>query len=576
MKFTVSVLLVVISVCSYAQERSVLDSVNTIVSSFKYNTKKSEMNPSIIGNKLFFSALKGYDSLAVKKNTKYYDLFVCELDDKNNVSSYRIASDKNSKYHDGSLWYDNVYKRYFISRSNVMLDKSFNHFIQTKKVNELKILIYDENLNLLADSLQLPFLSDLYSVSHPSLNSSGDSLYFSSNMPGGFGASDIYLSTYMNGKWSDPKNLGDSINTKKAELFPYYHKNKELFFSSDRKGGVGGLDIYSSINTNNEYSKAELVENINTKYDDFSLVISENNSFGFFTSNRKGGVGSDDIYSLEIKNLFDTYKAVTIDDNTEDNIASAKLRILSSDNTLVSSLVSDNKGQVKFDLPNRGQFRVLVNKENYNELDTIIDGKISSFTFRLKGEKKLNLLCLDGLTHNRLSDVTIVVNSDSIYKSNSVGEKLIGVTNNGDYKIECSYPLSDIATKLFSASNHSYGVHQDTVYLSPKINISSIYYNFDKSDITQLAEKKLNKIVDILNKNPELGINLSSHTDARGTDIYNMILSEKRAQSASAYLVKSGISYKRIGYKYHGERKLVGEIHKLNRRTEFSFYYLGK
>lgn len=498
MRILFSLVLVAISMCSYSQQKSCLDSVSLSFESFKYNTQKSEINPSIIGNKLFFSSLQVYDSMARNKSHKYYDFVVCHLGEKGFVSSYREARYKSSKYHDSSLCYDPIKKRYFITRSNIMLpQKSVNHFIQTKKVNELKILIYDENLTLLPDSEQLPFISDLYSVSHPSLNSSCDTLYFASNMPGGFGANDIYFSNYMDGKWSEPKNLGDSINTNKNELYPYYHKAEELFFSSNRNNGIGGLDIYSSLKMRNSFSEAKLVEKINTKYDDFGLVLSDNESFGFFSSNRKGGKGGDDLYTLQIDNLFDIHKGIVIDNITASQIPLAQVRISYLNQFLIDSLVSREKGEVEFSLPHRGLFRVTVSKYNYLDLDTIIDGRLPNFTFKLGGKIQLDIL-------------------------------------------------------------------------------PNIYYDFDRSDLTKLACEKLDKIVDDLHKYPKLGINLSAYTDSQGSDMYNMILSKKRAQSVVNYLIKNGIPKERIRSVYYGETRLVSKMNRLNRRTEFRLFHLSK
>src|SRR5690606_35619768 len=149
---------------------------------------------------------------------------------------------------------------------------------------------------------ELPFNDDAYSVAHPTLNIKEDKLYFSSDMPGGYGESDLYeVSIDINGQFGSPRNIGRDINTEGKETFPFMSVNGDLYFSSDARGGLGGLDVYvwkSPTDSPLTYEILNIGRPINSPYDDFAFVIDEDKEIGFFSSNRPGGRGKDDIYGI--------------------------------------------------------------------------------------------------------------------------------------------------------------------------------------------------------------------------------------------------------------------------------------
>jgi tetratricopeptide (TPR) repeat protein len=226
----------------------------------------------------------------------YLDLYAADLTDNFDLINERkfLPGLVNKKYHDGPATF-NAYGDLMIVTRNVY----------GKRTRDFKIWLYELNRNDKGNWSKpkpLPFNSLEYSCGHASLNAEGTVMYFASDMPGGYGKSDIYVAfrDYM-GNWSKPVNLGPGVNTEADEKFPFYDdKNGLLFFASDRLGGLGGLDIYVT-KVDKNYSRAGKPQNlgapINSSFDDFSISYKQGEGRGFFASNRPGGKGYDDIYA---------------------------------------------------------------------------------------------------------------------------------------------------------------------------------------------------------------------------------------------------------------------------------------
>ena len=352
--------------------------------------------------------------------------------------------------------------------------------------------------------------SEKYSVGHPSISEDGNIMYFVSNMPGGYGNSDIYYCVRMpNSKWSKPVNAGPKINTDGKEVFPVLDQNGTLYFSSDGHPGMGGLDIFQVVGTKNEWSEpVNMTYPINSPKDDFLPYFTEPGVSGYLSSNREGGKGLDDIYYFS--------KQMTVVVNTK-----ARLK----DNSLVPL---ENVNLIFDELMKKKMFDAVTDEDGY-----YAQKANCSSMFRITGFK-------EGYFQQNRAIQGTCINSDTMY----VDLILDKIEENKSYVLE------------------------------------NIYYDFDKWNIRPDAAKELDKLVKILNEYPNIDIELGSHTDARGSDEYNETLSQKRAESAVAYIISTGISKKRITAKGYGEKKLRNDCsngvictddeHQLNRRTEFT------
>ena len=347
-------------------------------------------------------------------------------------------------------------------------------------------------------------------------------------MPGGSGQSDLYISELINGEWQKPVNLGSELNTFGNEVFPFLANDSTLFFSSDGHLGYGGLDIYESVLVDGKWTTPwNLKLPLNSPYDDFSIVFNKNLTDGFFSSNRAGGVGSDDIYAF--RNYHRTPVIVKPVEIIE---------------PLISGLVKDKKTLAPLDSAtvfllnsNNGEVLVLkTNSKGYFE-SPIIKG----VTYIVKAMKP-----------NFFDDCL----------SFSVTDDTNGVNN----KISRDLLLDKYA-------------------LNQVFKIENIYYDLNKWFIREDAKPSLDELVHILKQNP-LTVELGSHTDCRASSAYNNSLSGKRAESAVNYLIANGIDPQRLTYKGYGETMLINKCadgvacseaeHQANRRTEFKITSINK
>jgi len=353
-----------------------------------------------------------------------------------------------------------------------------------------------------------------YSVGHAALSADNKILYFSSDMPGGAGGVDIwYCEIGADGSWGRPQNAGAVINTPGDEMFPSVYADT-LYFSSTGHPGMGGLDIFKATKVKSSFhTPVNLGFPLNSPSDDFAFVVLEDNeegSKGYFSSNRTGGIGSDDIYSFTYrKPKISIQLAGTVrDKKTNDLLSEVVVSLFNQNGQLVTKNSTGLDGVVTFD----------VEKEQ---------------RLKLQGEKigyMSETLFVEPITAKSDTTVYVTLLLQSVQK---VGEKFV---------------------------------------------LEDIYYDFDKYEIRPDAALILNKLVATLRDNPTLKIELSSHTDSRGSDKYNMTLSQKRAQAAVDYIVSQGIARERMVAKGYGESRLVNGCsngvkcteteHQANRRTE--------
>lgn len=483
------------------------------------NSSLSDFGAVFYGNHVVFASTRDSSVVTTRKyhwnDQPFLNLFIADTmvggTDLTNVKSF--SKSINSKYHEAGAAFTRGFDTIYFTRNNYLKDGLKR---DAQGTNNLKIYRAVSKNNSWKEIEELPFSSDEYSVGHPCISPDGKKLYFTSDMPGTLGGSDIFVVDILSdGTFSTPRNLGSQINTSGREMFPFVTDTK-IYFATDGLLGYGGLDVFEAKIEGDNFSKpTNLGRPLNSNLDDFAYIVDENTQRGYVSSNRPGGAGDDDIYSFQRSQKCNQLVRGTVT-NKEDGMpeANAVVKLYLNEKVLDSTL-SDAAGLYSFETPLicEENYKVTVSKDDYTGDEVLfLTTKENSFVNEVPLEIKHNLIVEEG----------------------------------GNLKIK----------------------------------IGLIYFDFDKWDITSKATIELDKVVNIMNEYPNMVIKIESHTDSRGRDAYNMQLSDKRAKSTRDYIVSQGIDASRIesaiGY---GESRLLNgcsngvqcteEEHDLNRRSEF-------
>ena len=492
------------------------------------NTKYSDFGTAFFGEStIIFSSSR--DKGLLKENWKennqpYLDLYEGVIGSDGKIADVKPFSNHlNTKFHEAAVSFTPDQKTVYFTRDNYYENK-----LGKDEKGVTNLAIYKATVSpdgSWTDVISMPFNNEVYSVGHPSVNKDGTKLFFISDMPGSYGKTDIfYVDIKEDGTYGIPRNLGSKVNTKGKEMFPFIDSEDILYFSSDsRKDGMGGLDVYATkIFDKNVSEVLHLGQPVNSEADDFAYILKngDEKNEGYFSSNREGGKGDDDIYHftsappLKIE-CHQEVAGVVTNKETSEVISGAVVVLFDDKDNEVATQTSDDKGEFAFTVDCENSYKVVGSKEKY---------KSDSKTFTASNEPDANINL--ALNLEFIPEPEVVV----------VREKVV-------------------------------------------VNIDPIYFDFDKANIRQDATYELDKVIDIMNKYPDLLIEGGSHTDSRGPAEYNEILSTRRAKATVDYIVNHGIDRSRISARGYGESQLVNHCdgtvkctedeHQQNRRTEF-------
>lgn len=303
-------------------------------------------------------------------NQPFLDLYVAEAhgDGENLTNPKKFSKNINTKYHEASVSFSPDQKTIYFTRNNYgkRLKRGKNG------INHLKIYQSKFVAGEWTKAIEVPFNSEDFSTGHPSVSPDGKKLYFVSDRPGGYGETDIYVVDILdNGAFTEPKNLGRTVNTAKKEMFPYITENA-LYFSSDRNMGLGGLDIYKADYADGIFGVGiNLGEPINSSRDDFSYIINTSGERGYFASNRKGGRGDDDIYSFKYIMNLNAISGSIEDESTGEALADATVLLFNKDNVQVAEASTAMDGKFVFkDLNPAAKYTIKTVRKGYFEEST--------------------------------------------------------------------------------------------------------------------------------------------------------------------------------------------------------------
>ena len=375
----------------YAQNKDYIKDINAV--SGKYAVDKTAINsefydygPSFFGKKLVFTSSRsdGNTNPKIHDWTKqnFTDLFVTSIDNEGKLGAVENFSNEiNTKFNESSPIFTKDGKTMYFTRNN------YNNGKKRKSNDKISILekIYKAELvdGKWTNVSELPFCNNNYSTAHPALSQDEKTMYFASDMPGTFGLSDLYkVSIDENGKFGTAVNLGPTINTEGRETFPFVDEANNLFFASNGHPGLGGLDIFEAKYVNNQLQNPENVgKPINSPDDDFGYV--NRDKLGFFSSNRNGGAGYDDIYSFKI--CTHKLSGIITDIDTKKVLPNSKVIIFDNQMRQINETNSSETGYYEFEINCDQQYYVRASKEEYETTEKMFK------PVNEKGESKLNI-----------------------------------------------------------------------------------------------------------------------------------------------------------------------------------------
>ncbi len=468
-------------------------------------------------NKVAFASARNIESPEYSWNKQpYLDLYTATLTSQNKLEDIKPFPEAiNTDSHESSAVFTKDGKTMYFNRTNTTRKKTGDDKIAHIKIYKAEF-INGEWTNVTA----LPFASNSYSTEHPALSKDEKTLYFASDMPGTYGSFDIYkVAINEDGTYGEPENLGDTINTKHREQFPFISHENVLYFSSIGHLGYGGLDVFRSNEVNDAFEKpVNLGSSVNSSLDDFAYVVREKDNIGFVSSN-KGGY--DRMYGfIREENPLTKYQVegVVKDINSNKLLIDSSVQLIDDSGTVIQDIATDANGQYVFKVDPNKKYKVKATHDAY------IPQEVGFSTGP------------DGEVHHNIS----------------------------------------FALKSFKDAEERI---KETEKRGVQVTLDKIYFDFDKTNIREDAAATLNVLVGLMKKYPSMEVEVSSHTDVRGPDEYNLNLSKARAASTLEYLVSQGINRNRLKSEGYGETQPLNKCIKegictdkeynVNRRCEF-------
>lgn len=561
-----------------------------------FNTAQSEMAPAIYGDKLVFASDRHTEQ------GLFLDLFIADRFD-STVQVQVFAPELNTRLHEATAFFNS--NQIFFTRS-----RTGSKYVTDSRIVPLEIMTARLGTdNRWTDVQPIPLTDPAYSAAHPFLSDNGRRLYFSSDMPGGFGGKDLYYVEKTSMGWGPPINLGPEINTRGDEIFPFIGPDNRLYFSSDGHPGLGGQDIVvSTLLPNGNWTNGENIGTpFNSQYDDFSFTMASDGLSGYFASTRPGSQGRDDIYGFKL-----LYRQLS----------------LSFQNSVTGASIEGAAVKTRCDMLPNNSLRVPVyaccnlkiSAPGYDDASLEICGDNAQidysrpFAVALQPERKYTLrgMATDGYTGALLPNAVVLIfeggnyfqsvvsGADGYfmcelpknkcytfkvekgdYFARSLTDTICTTGTTFDFSIQSilqpfragsSSPASGPSKGVFTPGTPT-GDDRDAPF------VLQIYYDLHSTRFRDDNLPEMERLLRLLQDNPGISVEISSHTDTRGEAGFNLRLSQKRADLVVEWLISKGIDRRRLTSRGYGETRPVNRCtdgvtcpeseHQRNRRTEF-------
>lgn len=562
------------------------------VENLPLNTGASEFGAAIVDSVLVYSASRKKPGPLPKlyrwNNQNYLDLYSHPKDRLQSGDSLSTSFSKkiNSGLHEGTFAMTKDRKTLYFTRNSQKRKGD-------DKIGHLKIYRADLVNGTWTNVTELPFNGDAFSTEHPALSPDETRLYFSSDRDGGHGSFDIYyVAIQKGGLYGKPVNLGDRINTAHKEQFPFVDQEGNLYFSSNGHPGFGLLDVFLSKNNEGAFSKPDnLGLPLNSGYDDFAFWLSDDEVHGFFASNRPGGKGSDDIYSfgetrpLIIEDCWQLISGVITDRTTKEPLARANIEIVKSGGTVRESLLSAPDGSFTFVVDCNTSYRITAQKQDYKSNSKMVptddvrkatqDASLSLLSLRELEERKALALQKEREEAEKKALATAKLRQEQEERARK--DRLLREEEN---KKKQAMARQKEKSKRAKEIEKAIATEEAIVKKDERtlLEIGEIHFDYSLWYLRREARMRLDKVVEIMKKYPNMVLEIGTHTDIRGNSTYNRELSQKRADAAKDYLVKNGIPGSHVIAKGYGESQPIvmceteesctEEDHEWNRRCE--------
>ena len=618
----------------------------------KINSEELEFSPAFYENGILFISTRedNFKFLDRRLRDHTMGIYLARRNSDGSLGKPELYANRlNTKYHEGPLTFDMSGNTMYFTRSNYVngrVQKSEDGWV---KLRILKATKEGDNWDQVQD---LPFNGNEFETCHPSITPESNRLYFSSDRPGGQGGMDIYYVDKSGDDWGDPVNLGPAVNTEGDEIFPFIHADGTLFFSSDSRDGLGKLDIYfTRENAGGTWKEAKnLGEPFNSEADDFGMIVDLETKNGYFSSDRKNGQGKDDIYNFYASKGLNTllankdmiaasqprgFRVYVADQETGAELEGARVVFLDMDELNLSNIltVRDDQGNlIRIQAPDPNSDELILKVEpadaevsGLTDTEGLYAADISPsnyvvsvnapgyFPKQVPVEKSAGLdeimvllspmgdavpfngMVLDPRFNTPMGGAKVTIQEEGsseqvVLYTDQNGQFEYYLPRDKDYTVtiekDGQKATRQITTKdmgeneeLAMAFDITDPNGRNPFAAGTVIQMPNIYYNFNDASIRPDAQTDLDALATILQQFPELRVELASHTDSRGGTRYNEKLSQRRAESAQAYLADKGIDAERTVPKGYGESQLKNNCsdgipcseydHQVNRRTEF-------
>ncbi|MBL7963773.1 MAG: OmpA family protein [Flavobacteriales bacterium] len=586
------------------------DEARFTVTSLPINTPQCDMAPTWLGmDRVVFSSARqftvGVERRAAWNDQPFLDLFVARVTVDGGLADVApLEGQVNSKFHEGPATADVSGNTLWFTRNSYFKGRSTK---SSNGVTRLAIYKARRTGDGWGDLEQFLYNNSEVSIAHPALSSDARKLFFVSDMPGGYGGTDIYVCREQGGQWSEPENLGPAINTPFNESFPFIAADGTLFFASNGHPGLGGLDVFAALpGTGGTYSGVINVgAPVNGPKDDFGFIIDATGSRGYFTSNRPGGMGDDDIYAFNmIAPLEQRFlcTGLVIDDEYETPVVDAEVQLLDANGALVAATRTDERGEYSFTVQKNSEYKLVARMkgrfegEQHLSTENIDRQQIMSRDIHLVPDAGvwlrgvLRIKDKPGfLAGAKLSVVNMSSFFSESFMSTEGGDFNIRLATNEEFEVliekpgffSQSVPVSTVGMKRGIIDlNDVRDLRFEPLEVGVPVGFRYVRWPTGGNKLDPLARTELDAFAERLLVNPSLKVEIAVHSDTRGDASANLSLTQKQAQSIVDHLVAKGVPKERLTAKGYGSERprnhcvagvsCTEEEHAENRRNEWT------